>query len=69
MCSKAALYAVDTLFEEGVYKRVPLLISGTIVNLSGRTLSRRTGEAFVTSGAHIRPLAIGLNCALGADQM
>ncbi|CAJ0845513.1 9586_t:CDS:10 [Entrophospora sp. SA101] len=67
--AKAALYAVDTLFEEGAYKRVPVLISGTIVDLSGRTLSGQTGEAFVTSVSHTRPLAIGLNCALGADQM
>jgi 5-methyltetrahydrofolate--homocysteine methyltransferase len=48
---------------------VPLLISGTIVDQSGRTLSGQTGEAFVTSLNNAKPIAIGLNCALGADQM
>jgi 5-methyltetrahydrofolate--homocysteine methyltransferase len=48
---------------------IPLIISGTIVDLSGRTLSGQTTEAFYISVAHAKPLAIGLNCALGADQM
>jgi 5-methyltetrahydrofolate--homocysteine methyltransferase len=48
---------------------MPLIISGTIVDMSGRTLSGQTGEAFYISVAHSKPLAIGLNCALGADQM
>ncbi|KAJ2181333.1 hypothetical protein EV181_005249, partial [Coemansia sp. RSA 532] len=67
--AKAALFAIDTLFDEGIYERVPLFVSGTIVDQSGRTLSGQTGEAFITSVAHTEPLAIGLNCALGADQM
>jgi 5-methyltetrahydrofolate--homocysteine methyltransferase len=49
--------------------RLPLMISGTIVDQSGRTLSGQTTEAFFTSVAHSNPLAIGLNCALGANQM
>eukprot|EP00475_Leptophrys_vorax_P020250 TRINITY_DN2771_c0_g1_i13.p1 TRINITY_DN2771_c0_g1~~TRINITY_DN2771_c0_g1_i13.p1 ORF type:complete len:1172 (-),score=328.82 TRINITY_DN2771_c0_g1_i13:561-4076(-) len=48
---------------------MPLIISGTIVDLSGRTLSGQTGEAFYISVVHSKPLAVGLNCALGADQM
>ncbi|KAJ2617371.1 hypothetical protein H4S08_000339 [Coemansia sp. RSA 1365] len=67
--AKAALFAIDTLFEEGVYERVPVFVSGTIVDQSGRTLSGQTGEAFITSVAHAEPMAIGLNCALGANQM
>ncbi|KAJ2722014.1 hypothetical protein GGI07_003604 [Coemansia sp. Benny D115] len=67
--AKAALFAIDTLFDDGVYERVPVFISGTIVDQSGRTLSGQTGEAFITSVAHAEPLAIGLNCALGANQM
>ncbi|KAJ2774496.1 hypothetical protein IWQ57_000800, partial [Coemansia nantahalensis] len=67
--AKAALFAVDTLFDEGVYERVPVFVSGTIVDQSGRTLSGQTGEAFITSVAHAEPTAIGLNCALGASQM
>ncbi|KAJ1727324.1 hypothetical protein LPJ61_004631 [Coemansia biformis] len=66
---KAALFAIDTLFDEGVYERLPVFVSGTIVDQSGRTLSGQTGEAFITSVAHTEPLAIGLNCALGATQM
>ena len=49
--------------------RMPLFISGTIVDQSGRTLSGQTTEAFYLSVAHAKPLAIGLNCALGAPQM
>jgi 5-methyltetrahydrofolate--homocysteine methyltransferase len=67
--AKAALYAIDLVFEEDGYPVCPILISGTIVDQSGRTLSGQTGEAFVTSVVHARPLALGLNCALGADQM
>ncbi|KAJ2387109.1 hypothetical protein GGI23_006349, partial [Coemansia sp. RSA 2559] len=67
--AKAALFAIDTLFDDGVYERVPVFVSGTIVDQSGRTLSGQTGEAFVTSVSHAEPLAIGLNCALGANQM
>eukprot|EP00842_Homolaphlyctis_polyrhiza_P006501 jgi/Hompol1/6852/HPOL_005097-RA len=67
--AKAALFAIDTVFEEEGYDRTPILISGTIVDQSGRTLSGQTGDAFISSVSHSGPLAIGLNCALGADQM
>eukprot|EP00158_Paraphelidium_tribonemae_P008655 Partr_v1_DN28643_c0_g1_i1_m49323 putative 5-methyltetrahydrofolate-homocysteine methyltransferase len=67
--AKAALFAVDLLFTEHGYKRCPVFISGTIVDQSGRTLSGQTGEAFVISTNHANPMAVGLNCALGAPQM
>ncbi|KAK9701768.1 hypothetical protein K7432_011571 [Basidiobolus ranarum] len=67
--AKAALYAIDILFSEEGFKEVPVLVSGTIVDQSGRTLSGQTGEAFVISVSHSNPMAIGLNCALGAPQM
>ncbi|GJP84050.1 hypothetical protein CLOP_g14142 [Closterium sp. NIES-67] len=66
--AKAALYAVDQVFEEVGYD-VPVMISGTIVDNSGRTLSGQTGEAFLVSVSHARAMAIGLNCALGARDM
>jgi 5-methyltetrahydrofolate--homocysteine methyltransferase len=66
--AKAALFAIDLCFSEG-YRRTPVFVSGTIVDMSGRTLSGQTGEAFVVSMKHGAPMAIGLNCALGADQM
>ena len=66
--AKAALFAIDQLFESE-YSRCPILISGTIVDMSGRTLSGQTGEAFIVSLNHTNPLAFGLNCALGAQQM
>ena len=66
--AKAALYAIDEFFErEGA--RLPLIISGTITDASGRTLSGQTPEAFWNSVRHARPLAVGLNCALGAKLM
>ncbi|CAG8432678.1 5660_t:CDS:10 [Diversispora eburnea] len=67
--AKAALFAIDSLFEDQGYKKVPIFISGTIVDQSGRTLSGQTGEAFLISIGHSSPSAIGLNCALGADLM
>lgn len=67
--AKAAIYAIMTLFEEKPEQRIPIFISGTIVDKSGRTLSGQTGEAFVVSVMHANPLAIGLNCALGAAEM
>ncbi|TPX37231.1 methionine synthase [Synchytrium microbalum] len=67
--AKAALYAIDLIFDEGGYDRVPVLISGTIVDQSGRTLSGQTGEGFLSAVAQAHPVAVGLNCALGADQM
>jgi 5-methyltetrahydrofolate--homocysteine methyltransferase len=54
---------------EWEYKRVPVFVSGTIVDMSGRTLSGQTTEGFVTSVRHSNPLALGLNCALGAEDM
>ena len=66
--AKAAIHAAERLFEEtGV--RLPVFLSGTIVDMSGRTLSGQTNEAFWNSVAHARPLAVGLNCALGAKDM
>ena len=66
--AKAALFAVDELFEaRGT--RLPVMISGTITDLSGRTLSGQTAEAFYASMRHARPLSIGLNCALGAAEL
>ncbi|XP_041670829.1 methionine synthase isoform X3 [Cheilinus undulatus] len=56
------------MFEEG-FERKPVFVSGTIVDRSGRTLSGQTGEAFVVSVSHAKPLCIGLNCALGATEM
>ena len=66
--AKAALFAVDEYFENnGV--RLPVMISGTITDLSGRTLSGQTAEAFWYSVRHARPISIGLNCALGAKEL
>lgn len=66
--AKAALFGIDELAEEtGI--RLPLMISGTITDLSGRTLSGQTPEAFWNSVRHARPLSVGLNCALGAAQL
>jgi len=66
--AKAALYAVEEAFDARS-ARLPVMISGTITDASGRTLSGQTAEAFHASLAHARPLSIGLNCALGADAM
>jgi 5-methyltetrahydrofolate--homocysteine methyltransferase len=66
--AKAALFAVEEVFEaRGA--RLPVMISGTITDASGRTLSGQTAEAFHASLAHARPLSIGLNCALGAKDL
>ena len=64
--AKAAIFAVEDEFERRG-ARWPLLISGTITDASGRTLSGQTPEAFYYSVQHARPLAVGFNCALGAD--
>ena len=64
--AKAALFAIDELFEERG-ERVPIMISGTITDQSGRLLSGQTAEAFWNSIRHAQPLTIGFNCALGAD--
>jgi 5-methyltetrahydrofolate--homocysteine methyltransferase len=66
--AKAALYAIDALFEE-LGLTLPVMISGTITDLSGRNLSGQTAEALWNSVRHARPLTIGLNCALGAAEM
>src|SRR3990167_4279078 len=66
--AKAAIFAVNSLCEK-LGKNIPLVISGTITDASGRTLSGQTTEAFWISVAHARPLAAGLNCALGAKDM
>jgi 5-methyltetrahydrofolate--homocysteine methyltransferase len=66
--AKAALFALDRLFQDRGL-RIPVMISGTIVDQSGRTLSGQTNEAFWNSMRHSRPFAVGLNCALGAGQM
>jgi 5-methyltetrahydrofolate--homocysteine methyltransferase len=66
--AKAALFGISGLFEElGI--ELPVIVSGTITDASGRTLSGQTTEAFWNSVRHVRPLAIGLNCALGAKQL
>lgn len=67
--SKAAIYAVRELFEEDGYTEVPVMISGTIISNSGRNLSGQTNEAFLASILHAKPFCVGLNCALGAEQM
>src|SRR5450631_895964 len=66
--AKAALFAIEQYFEQHNV-RVPVMISGTITDASGRTLSGQTTEAFWNSLAHAKPLSIGLNCALGGDLM
>jgi 5-methyltetrahydrofolate--homocysteine methyltransferase len=65
--AKAAIFAIETLFESR--PRVPVIISGTVTDASGRILSGQTVEAFWHSVRHARPLAVGLNCALGAALM
>lgn len=67
--AKAAIYAVKKFFRDQKMKELPLMISGTITDASGRTLSGQTLGAFYTSVEHANPISIGLNCALGADQM
>src|ERR1051326_4433021 len=67
--AKAAIFAVKKYFRDTKQPEVPLMISGTITDASGRTLSGQTLEAFYTSVVHAKPLTIGLNCALGAKEM
>jgi len=66
--AKAALFAIDAHFERAG-RRWPVIVSGTITDASGRTLSGQTPEAFWNAIRHVRPLAVGLNCALGAALM
>jgi 5-methyltetrahydrofolate--homocysteine methyltransferase len=68
--AKAAIYAIKKYFRESKQsKELPIMISGTITDASGRTLSGQTLEAFYISVMHARPLSVGLNCALGAQEM
>jgi 5-methyltetrahydrofolate--homocysteine methyltransferase len=74
--AKAAIYAIKKYFRQSHHRStqsgpelIPIMISGTITDASGRTLSGQTLEAFYASVEHARPLSIGLNCALGAAQM
>jgi 5-methyltetrahydrofolate--homocysteine methyltransferase len=66
--AKAALFAVQEYFEESG-RKVPIMVSGTITDASGRTLSGQTTEAFLVSVSHVPLLSVGLNCALGANQL
>ena len=66
--AKAALYAIDELKQKNHWE-IPIIVSGTITDASGRTLSGQTVEAFAVSVSHIPLLSIGFNCALGADQL
>jgi 5-methyltetrahydrofolate--homocysteine methyltransferase len=67
--AKAAIFAIKKYFRDTKKTPLPIMISGTITDASGRTLSGQTLEAFYTSIAHARPLSVGLNCALGAAEM
>jgi len=66
--AKAAIFAAQEVFEQRG-EELPIMISGTITDASGRTLSGQTAEAFWNSVAHARPLSVGLNCALGAEEL
>ncbi len=66
--AKAALFGIQEVFDE-LGKELPIMVSGTITDASGRTLSGQTTEAFLTSVSHMPLLSIGLNCALGAKEM
>ena len=66
---KAALYAIDKVLEELRCPEIPVMVSGTITDQSGRTLTGQTTEAFYNSIRHANPIAVGLNCALGAEQL
>ena len=65
---KAALFALESFFDDAG-QRLPVIVSGTITDASGRTLSGQTTEAFWNSVRHVRPLAVGINCSLGAALM
>ncbi len=67
--AKGAIYAIKKYFRDTGKKELPMMISGTITDASGRTLSGQTLEAFYTSVMHAKPLSVGLNCALGAAEM
>jgi 5-methyltetrahydrofolate--homocysteine methyltransferase len=67
--AKAAIYAIKQYFRTSGKPELPIMISGTITDASGRTLSGQTLEAFYISISHANPLSVGLNCALGATEM
>ncbi|MCB9054771.1 MAG: homocysteine S-methyltransferase family protein [Chitinophagales bacterium] len=67
--AKAAIFAIKKYFSDTGKTQLPVMISGTITDASGRTLSGQTLEAFYTSVMHARPISVGLNCALGAKEM
>jgi 5-methyltetrahydrofolate--homocysteine methyltransferase len=67
--AKAAIFATKKYFQDMGIPELPIMISGTITDASGRTLSGQTLEAFYTSIAHANPISVGLNCALGAEEM
>jgi 5-methyltetrahydrofolate--homocysteine methyltransferase len=67
--AKAAIFAAKNFFRTNKMAELPIMISGTITDASGRTLSGQTLEAFYVSVMHARPLSVGLNCALGASEM
>jgi 5-methyltetrahydrofolate--homocysteine methyltransferase len=67
--AKGAIFAIKKYFRDTNKEPLPVMISGTITDASGRTLSGQTLEAFYTSVMHAKPLSIGLNCALGAKEM
>lgn len=66
--AKAALFAIDEIQEERKIE-IPIMVSGTITDASGRTLSGQTAEAFLISVSHLNLLSVGFNCALGAEQL
>ena len=67
--AKAALFAIEQYFDAHPGDKLPIMISGTITDASGRTLSGQTTEAFWNSVQHVKPFSVGLNCALGPRQM
>lgn len=67
--AKAALFAIEEIFHETPEKKIPVMISVTLTDRAGRTLSGQTIEAFWNSIRHIHPFSVGINCALGADLM
>src|SRR5687768_11706309 len=67
--AKAAIFAIKKYFRDKGKPSLPVMISGTITDASGRTLSGQTLEAFYTSISHAKPISVGLNCALGASDM
>ncbi|MCC8124184.1 MAG: homocysteine S-methyltransferase family protein, partial [Akkermansia sp.] len=67
--AKAALFAIEEIFEEQPESSVPVMVSVTLTDKAGRTLSGQTIEAFWNSIRHVRPFSVGINCALGPDLM